>query len=175
LVGGKWTSFRAFSEEVTDKALQFLGVKRNKNTQEVPVGGGRNYPQNAEERNKYISGLAAWTGLTRERLEQLFDRYGTRTESIAEFIKDAEDAPLASLPEYSKREILFLIQHEKAKHLDDILLRRTMLAMLGRLTRDAVLEVNDLFSEAQDLNAGQKNAEAERTFRLLADRHKVAL
>lgn len=175
LVGGKWTSFRAFSEEVADKALQFLGVKRNKSTQELPVGGGRNYPRNAEERNKYISGLAAWTGLSRDRLEILFERYGTRVEATAEFMKLSEDSPLKSLPGFTKREILFLIHHEKAEHLDDLVLRRTMLAMLGRLTRDAVMEVNEILAEAQSWNAERKQGEAERTLRLLTDRHRVAL
>lgn len=175
LVGGKWTSFRAFSEEVADKSLQFLGIKRNKGTQELPVGGGRNYPRTSEERTKYISGLAAWTGLSHERLETLFERYGTRAESIAEFMKVATDAPLNSLPSYSKRELLFLIQHEKAEHLDDLLLRRTMLAMLGKLTRDAVIECSMLMADALNWNLERRNAEAERTLRVLVDRHRVRL
>ena len=175
LVGGKWTSFRAFSEEVADKALQFLGVQRNKGTQELPVGGGRNYPRTSDERTKYINGLAAWTGLSRERLETLFERYGTRTETIAEFMKVATDAPLNSLPTYSKRELLFLIQHEKAEHLDDLLLRRTMLAMLGKLTRDAVIECAMLMADALNWSLERRNAEAERTLRVLADRHRVRL
>ena len=175
LVGGKWTSFRAFSEEVADKSLQLLGIKRNKGTQELPVGGGRNYPRTSEERTKYINGLAAWTGLSHERLETLFERYGTRAESIAEFMKVATDAPLNSLPSYSKRELLFLIQHEKAEHLDDLLLRRTMLAMLGKLTRDAVIECSMLMADALNWNLERRNAEAERTLRVLADRHRVRL
>ncbi len=175
LVGGKWTSFRAFSEEVADKALQFLGIQRNKGTQELPIGGGRNYPRTGEEKNKYINGLAAWTGLSRERLETLFERYGTRTESVADFMKLATDAPLVSLPDYSKRELLFLVQHEKAEHLDDLLLRRTMLAMLGRLTRDAVIECAMLMADAMNWSLERRNAEAERTLRLLADRHRVRL
>jgi glycerol-3-phosphate dehydrogenase len=175
LVGGKWTSFRAFSEEVADKALQFLGIKRNKGTEELPIGGGRNYPRTAEERSKYINGLAAWTGLSRERLETLFDRYGTRTETIAEFMKLSDDAPLKSLPGYSQREILFLVQHEKVAHLDDLLLRRTMLAMLGKLSRDAVTETANLLAVTLGWSAEQKKAEAEKTLRLLADRHRVRL
>lgn len=175
LVGGKWTSFRAFSEEVTDKALQSLGIKRNKNTQDLPIGGGRNYPRSAEERNKYINGLAAWTGLWRDRLEILFERYGTRVESLAEFLKLSEDTELNYLPDFTRREILFLIQHEKVEHLDDLLLRRTMLAMLGRLTRDAVNEVNGILAEAHGWNADRTQAEAEKTLRLLKDRHKVRL
>ncbi|MFN8434119.1 MAG: glycerol-3-phosphate dehydrogenase/oxidase [Anaerolineales bacterium] len=175
LVGGKWTSFRAFSEEVADKTLQFLGIKRNKGTQELPVGGGRNYPRTSEERTKYINGLAAWTGLSHERLEILFERYGTRIETIAEFMKVAADVPLNSLPTYSKRELLFLIQHEKAEHLDDLLLRRTMLAMLGKLTRDAVIECAMLMADALNWNLDRRNAEAERALRVLADRHRVRL
>ncbi|MBI2332704.1 MAG: glycerol-3-phosphate dehydrogenase/oxidase [Chloroflexi bacterium] len=175
LVGGKWTSFRAFAEEVADKALQFLGIQRNKGTQELPIGGGRNYPRTNEDRAKYINGLAAWTGLSRERLETLFERYGTRAESIAEFMKLADDAPLAALPGYSKRELLFLAQHEKVEHLDDLLLRRTMLAMLGKLTRDAVIECANLLADAFAWSLERKNAEAERTLRLLADKHRVRL
>lgn len=175
LVGGKWTSFRAFSEEVTDKALQFLGIKRNKDTRELSIGGGRNYPRANEDRAKYINGLAAWTGLSRERLETLFERYGTRVESIAEFMKLSNDAPLASLPGYSEREILFLIQNEKAEHLDDLLLRRSMLAMLGKLSRAAVMETAGVMGGARGWNAARKNAEAQKTLRLLADRHRVRL
>lgn len=175
LVGGKWTSFRAFSEEVTDKSLQFLGIKRNKSTQDLPIGGGRGYPHSEEERAKYVTGLAAWTGLSRERLETLFERYGTRAEAVAGFINKGDDASIPSLPEYSKREMLFMIQHEKVEHLDDLLLRRTMLAMLGRLTRSAINEVNDLLGSELGWNAEQKNAEAERTLRLLVERYRVRL
>ncbi len=175
LVGGKWTSFRAFSEEVTDKALGYLGIRRNKNTRELPIGGGRNYPTSEEERTKYINGLAAWTGLSRERLEELFQRYGTRTEVVADYMKLAADANLKSLPAYSQREILFLAHHEKVEHLDDLLLRRTMLAMLGRLTREAVLEIAELLASARGWGLERKNAEVERTLRVLADRHRVRL
>lgn len=173
LVGGKWTSFRAFAEEVADKSLQFLGIKRNKGTQDLPIGGGRNYPRTNEDRAKYLNGLTAWTGLSRERLETLFERYGTRTENIADFIKLAADTQLESLPGYSKREIIFIAQHEKVEHLDDLLLRRTMLAMLGKLTRNAVIEIANLLAEIFGWSLERKNAEVERTLRLLADRHRV--
>src|SRR6185503_11274352 len=35
LVGGKWTTFRAFSEQVTDKVLAHLGLSRQKNTRSL--------------------------------------------------------------------------------------------------------------------------------------------
>lgn len=175
LVGGKWTSFRAFAEEVTDKALTFLGIKREKDTKSLQIGGGHGYPNSPEEKIKFINSLAAWTGLSKERLEILFERYGTRAESIADFIKRAPDEPLRFLQNYSKREIMYIIQHEKVEHLDDIILRRTMLAMLGKLSTQSLLELAEILGETLNWNDTQKNDEAERTLRLLENRHQVRL
>lgn len=175
LVGGKWTSFRAFAEQITDKSLEFLGIKRQKNTRDLPIGGGRGYPRTDDERAKLVAGLAAWTGLPGERLETLLERYGTRVEALADFIKREKDAPLKSLPGYTKREFMFIALHEKVQHLDDVLLRRTMLAMLGRLTRNALIEIADILAETLSWNGEQKNVEVERALRLLADRHGVRL
>src|SRR5215211_5928369 len=54
LVGGKWTSFRAFSEQVTDKALSYLGVSRQKDTRSLAIGGGRGYSFDPEELKRQI-------------------------------------------------------------------------------------------------------------------------
>lgn len=175
LVGGKWTSFRAFSEQVTDKALALLGRSRQKTTKEQPIGGGRGYPRSDAEKKKHLDGLAAWTGLDRAVLQNLFERYGTRDEAMADFIKRGADAPLRSLPGYSRREILFLVQYEKARRLDDLLLRRTMLAMLGRLSREAVLELAAIMGEGLGWSDEQRTAEVERTLALLSERHGVRL
>ena len=147
LVGGRWTSFRAFSEQVTDKVLEFLGTARQKNTRSLPIGGGRGYPFTPEEIKRLVDGIAAWTGLPAERVQVLFERYGTRVEQIATFISRGSDMPLKSLPSYSRREIGFIAQYEKVIHLDDFLLRRSMLAMLGRLTHEAVDEIADALGE----------------------------
>jgi len=175
LVGGKWTSFRAFSEQVTDKVLAHLGKTRQKSTEDLPIGGGRGYSSDETEQQRQIDGFAAWTGLSKERLQTLYDRYGSRTEAVATFINRATDEPLKTLPEYTRREIAFLAQSEKAIHLDDILLRRTMLAMLGRLTKANMEEIADAMGSALGWSVEQKTAEAQRTLRLLADRHGVVL
>jgi glycerol-3-phosphate dehydrogenase len=173
LIGGKWTSFRAFSEQVADKALAFLGIPRCKDTSELSIGGGRGYSTDPVEQKRQIDVFAAWTGLSKEQLEILYSRYGSRTEVVARFINLEKDMPLKSLPDYSKREIMFLVQQEKVARLDDLLLRRTMLAMLGRLTKDAVQELADVFGDCMGWNAGQKKAEAEYAINLLRDRHGV--
>ena len=175
LVGGKWTSFRAFSEQVTDKALAFLGKPRQKNTCDLPIGGGRGFSTDANEQKRQLDGFAAWTGLDKDRLQILYSRYGSRTEAVATFIKRAADAPLKSVPDYTRREIMFLAQYEKIIHLDDLILRRTMLAILGRLTKDRVIELADALGESLGWGSEQKNAEVERALHLLSDRHGVRL
>ncbi|MFZ1042757.1 MAG: glycerol-3-phosphate dehydrogenase/oxidase [Anaerolineales bacterium] len=175
LVGGKWTSFRAFSEQVTDKALEFLGKLRQKDTRTLPIGGGRGYPSTPEEIKRKIDGLAAWTGLPAERVQVLFERYGTRAEQIATFISRVQDLPLKSLPSYSRREIGFIAQYEKVIHLDDFLMRRSMLAMLGRLTRTAVDEIADALGESLNWDGKRKKDETARALKLLEERHGVRL
>ena len=175
LVGGKWTSFRAFSEQVTDKALDFFGLQRKKSTEYLAIGGGKNYPRTAEDEKRFLDLVKAWAGLSDERARALFDRYGTRAEVIAEFLTHQPDVLLNSRPDYSRREIAFLAQNEKVVHLDDLLLRRSMLAMLGRLTRPAVDELAQVAGDALGWNESQKQAEVMRVLELLAARHAVRL
>ena len=175
LVGGKWTSFRAFAEQVTDKALALLGKARLKSTHEIPIGGGRNYPRTLEDQKRYLDGLAAWTGFSAQRVQSLFERYGTRAETVALFLSKQVDQPLKSLPDFSQREIAFLCQSEKVVHLDDLFLRRSMLGMLGRLTRAAIDELADIAGESLGWDGEQVKAEVARTLDLLANRHEVRL
>jgi glycerol-3-phosphate dehydrogenase len=175
LVGGKWTIFRALSEQVTDKALAYLDRPRKRDTKSLPIGGGRGYPSDPEELRRQIESLSAWTGVTRERLNALFQRYGTRAEAIATFMNGGTDQIPRTLPDYSRREINFLIQREKILHLDDFLLRRSMLGMQGRVTREMIDELALMFANALGWNREQIRVEVTRTLSILADRHGVQL
>lgn len=175
LVGGKWTSFRAFGEQATDKALAQLGLPRKRDTRSLPIGGGRGYERDVQEPNRQMGSLFAWTGVSQERLKLLFERYGTRAEAIATYIHGGTDKALETLPEYSTREIAFLALHEKIIHLDDLLLRRSMLAMLGRVTRGMVDELADVLGNALGWDAARKKSEAARALSILGDRHEVWL
>ncbi len=175
LVGGKWTSYRAFSEQVTDRALAILGRKRKGDTKDLPIGGGRGYPESAEERRVLLDGIRCYDGLSAERAHTLFDRYGTRSEEIASFLGQLPDAPLRTLPDYSRRELAFIAGKEKVRHLDDLLLRRSMLAMLGRLSRDSVEEIAEVVGEALDWEPRQTSDELERSLSILAEVHMARL
>ena len=88
---------------------------------------------------------------------------------------DGTDMILRTLPEYSRREIAFLLQHEKVIHLDDFLLRRSMLGMLGRVTREMVEELAGVFSNHFGWMPEQREAEVARTLSIFADRHGIPL
>jgi glycerol-3-phosphate dehydrogenase len=175
LVGGKWTSFRAFSEQVTDKVLLHFDMARKKDTRSLPIGGGRGYPRDEDEIKRQIESLSAWTGVARERLKILFSRYGSRVEAIATFMNGGTDYILQSTPEYSRREITYLIQHEKVLHLDDFILRRSMLGMLGRVKQEVVEELAGIFANNLGWDLEEKAAEVARTLSILAARHGVQL
>ena len=175
LVGGKWTTFRAFSEQVANKAMAYLGLPRKKDTKSLPIGGGRGYPSDPDELRRQVESLSAWTGVARERLDILFKRYGTRAEAVATFMNGGTDQILRTLPDYSRREINFLVQHEKILHLDDFLLRRSMLGMLGGVSREMIDELAVIFANYLGWDKEQMQIEVARTLTILADRHGVSL
>lgn len=170
-----WLLHRLLAHQVTEKALNFLGQPRRKNTQEVAVGGGRNYPVTAEEQKRYLDGLMAWTGLPAERVRALWERYGTRAEAIALALTSQTDPLLNPLQEFSRREITFLVQQEKVVHLDDLLLRRTDWALLGNPHRQGVEQVAGVVAPLLGWDEARKQAEVARTLEVLATRYGVWL
>jgi glycerol-3-phosphate dehydrogenase len=175
LVGGKWTSFRAFSEEVTDKALAELNLTRMRGTRNLAIGGGVIYPTDRQTYEVWINTTAKDTNISPERIKDLFERYGTRSKDVAMYISQGTDAPLKFLPSYSQREVEFIVRTEKVVHVDDFLLRRSMLAKLGLLTLANVKEVAEVINRILDWSPGRWDEEVERTVNLLKENHGVLL
>ncbi len=175
LVGGKWTSWRAFSEQVTDLCLDLLHQKRSVNTRLVAIGGGRDYPHDAPSRKLVLERLAAKCGGSYENADALLQRYGTRAVVIAEFMSAGHDVTLSSNPDYTRRELEFIVMHEKVIHLDDVLLRRSMLAMLGHVTRATLNEVAGVLAGALEWNQDRLDDEVARCASILREAHQVQL
>jgi glycerol-3-phosphate dehydrogenase len=175
LVGGKWTSFRAFSEEVCDKALGALNRNRVIDTRRLAIGGGQDYPHTAEAQAAWIDQLAGKCGLKPARVRELFERYGTRAQSVADYIAQGEDRTLNFLPSYSQREIEFIARDEKVMHLDDFLLRRSLLAKLGRLSHANVDEISKIIRTTLGWTDDQADVEIKRLYATLRKNHGVQL
>lgn len=157
LVGGKWTTFRAFGEEAADKVMARLGVQRRLGTADRPIGGGRGYPR-AEARSAWLSAPAT---IDPAYLEQLLHRYGTRAAELARRIGAAAPDFLASMPSYSRQEITWLVETEHVATLEDVLLRRMTVAFSGELSLDAVEEVGGIAASALKWDEAQQNLQIE--------------
>ena len=175
LIGGKWTTFRAFAEQAADVVLADLGRRRRAHTRDLRIGGGRDYPPDDAARDQWLSDLKARCHLPLERLRQLFERYGARAEAVALFIAQASDKDLSALPAYSEREILFILEHERVERLDDLLLRRTLIAMLGQVTPALLAELADISAATLGWSDQRKTAEIKRLVELLRVKHRVDL
>jgi glycerol-3-phosphate dehydrogenase len=175
LVGGKWTSFRAFSEETADVVLQNLSRSRSTSTANVSIGGGRGYPRSEDAKQAWLQKLQHKTELSLERLDELFERYGTRAEVFADFISQANDKPLQYMPTYSQREIEFIAKEEKLAHLEDLVLRRSLIGMLGYLNVDLLNELADITATAMGWSDAQKQEEIQRTIDVLSKKHRTKI
>ena len=139
LVGGKWTTFRGFAEEVADTILARLGRQRRQSTQALPIGGGRDFPNDPAARAAWLTHAGMSTGLERNRLEELLDRYGTRAFSIANHIKRYKsDKPVPGLPGYSFGEIDYILRNEHVVTFADLILRRTTLGITGAIGEESL-------------------------------------
>lgn len=168
LVGGKWTTFRACGEEIADAVLGILGRPRRRSSAGVAIGGGADWPEDVAD---HVAAVAARFGVDRDRVARLFERYGTATTAMLEHFAGEAEIPLAQLPDYSRQEIAFLASNERVVHLVDIVLRRTLVALHGRATSDALAELADVVGAALRWSPSRRAAEAKAASDLLATNH----
>jgi glycerol-3-phosphate dehydrogenase len=140
LIGGKWTTFRAFSEQACDAVLSLLNQHRKINTHDLAIGGGRGYPRDNKSRHAMVAQLGA-------RGEALLERYGTTALALQPYVTEANDSPLASLPSYSRGELAYICKHENVHHLSDLLLRRTAITMEGLLSIAVIEEAGAIAAQ----------------------------
>lgn len=175
LVGGKWTSFRRFSEQVTDRTLMILGKDRKIDTRSLQIGGGKDYPDSHAARVQWIDSYANKSSLTRETVALLFERYGTRASQMINYAVGDATSHLIYHPDFHRFEIEFISRKEKVVHLDDFLLRRSHLAKLGELTREGISEITEIIAKELSWSEKQKNDETQRIYDILIRHHGVAI
>jgi glycerol-3-phosphate dehydrogenase len=163
LIGGKWTTFRAFSEQSSDVVLGLLGRTRKVSTVDLAIGGGRDYPRDEQSRTSFIAKIGS-------RGAELLERYGTRALAVKAYAATTQDRPLASLPGYSSGEIAYICACENVGHLADLLLRRTAITMEGLLSPDAIRETAKIVADVLGWNKARIAAEIAHAEAELAKR-----
>ncbi|WP_075182634.1 glycerol-3-phosphate dehydrogenase/oxidase [Pantoea sp. 1.19] len=173
LVGGKWTTFRRFGEEAADRVLRLLGERRRVSSAALPIGGGQNFPSPARRR-AWEAQLAQASGLPPARITQLVTRYGTRAVPLIALLSRDGDRPLRHHAGYSENELRWLIRHEQVCRLEDLLLRRTALAIAGELTAPLVTEIAALLASALALSADDARRHLAETGERLVRLHGLS-
>ena len=124
IAGGKYTTYRVMGKDAIDEAVRSMDAKVPEScTHDVPLVGADGYEGLRNQRHS----LAAQSGLHVERIRHLLHRYGTMTPEVLQLV--AEDPslgdPLPGADDYLRAEIVYAVTHEGARHLDDVLARRT--------------------------------------------------
>jgi len=96
-------------------------------TQMVPLVGATGYAAVRNQRHD----LAASAGLHVSRVEHLLSRYGSQVADLLAMVRaDPTLAnPLPGADDYLRVEVVYAVTHEGARHLDDVLARRTRISI----------------------------------------------
>ena len=175
MIGGKWTSFRAFSEQTTDVILEELGRKRKVDTKDLMIGGSKDLPEVDTPLEAYKKALLEETGAPERLVDQFVERYGTYAKTILNSPPVFSPTGYWSLMDYTPEEIADIARKEDVIHLDDLILRRTMIGKLGLLTERNLADLAGVVAEAIGWSAEYQQSEIERTTALMIDQHGVHL
>ncbi len=176
LVGGKWTTFRGFAEEVADTVLARLQRTRKTSTERLAIGGGRDFPLDSNARAAWTRTVATKTGIETSRADELLSRYGTTAAAILAYPSAHDDGErISGAPRHSAREIDWIARQEMVVHLSDIVFRRTTMAIEGLLTIQGLREIGAIAANALQWDAQRLAKEIDDVVASLAKFHGQTL
>lgn len=171
MIGGKWTTFRAFAEQATNEVLTELGRERKSHTLNIPIGGGRDYPVDG---GQWVSNISAEFKISPQRAQHMLDHYGTGARHVLmETDGNQGQRPLADNCLYSVAEIAYLARSEQVVHLSDLVLRRTSLAITGQISSRIIDKVAEIVADELGWKPAWKNKEIESLTTELEDYYGV--
>jgi glycerol-3-phosphate dehydrogenase len=124
IAGGKYTTYRIMARDAVDAVAHGLDGKVAPScTDQIPLAGADGYQALWNSRQA----LARSSGLHVARIEHLLHRYGSLIGEVLELIAadPSLGRPLAGADDYLRAEVVYAASHEGARHLDDVLARRT--------------------------------------------------
>lgn len=166
LVGGKWTTFRALAESLADRVLAELRLPRRARTKGVRIGGGVGYPRTAKRRDEWLRQHVSADA----RGEVLFERYGTRAAEVYTFLQSGNDHAVVD-DELTQREVRWMVEREHARHVADIVFRRTDLAFTGGVTSERLRAVAEAMASVLGWDTSRIDEEVATVTDLLRTRH----
>lgn len=162
VAGGKYTTYRLMARDAVDAVAHGLDWRVPEScTDRVPLAGADGYVALWNARHR----IAESSGLHVARIEHLLHRYGSLTAEVLALVAASPDLgrPVTGADDYLRAEIVYAASHEGARHLEDVLARRTRIAIE---TPDqglaAAAEAAELMARPLHWDARQAAAEVER-------------
>jgi len=133
IAGGKLTTYRVMGRDAVDAAAHSLGggvlgggVPRSI-TERVRLIGADGY----ETRSNQRAALSRSSGVHLARIDHLLHRYGGLVDELLALIAARPELgrPLDGAEDYLAVEVVYAVSHEGARHLDDVLARRTRISI----------------------------------------------
>jgi glycerol-3-phosphate dehydrogenase len=128
VAGGKYTTYRVMAKDAVDEASRALdGRVPESITDDVPLVGANGFQAMWNQRQH----LAAESGLHVARVEHLLRRQGTQVVDLLRLVTEDPSLgqPLAGTEDYLRAEVVYAASHEGARHVDDVLARRTRISI----------------------------------------------
>jgi len=127
VAGGKLTTYRVMAKDAVDHALRADAGLPASITERVPLAGATGY----EARTNQRVALSRAAGIEVGRIDHLLGRYGGLVDEVLDLIGARPELaePLAGAPHYLAAEAVYAVTHEGARHLDDVLTRRTRISI----------------------------------------------
>jgi len=178
VAGGKYTTYRVMARDAVDEAVRAIDAKVPASvTESIPLLGAEGFAAMKNARHL----LAQRYGVHVARVEHLLGRFGSLATEVLDLVVDDPTLgePLAGASDYLRAEIVYAASHEGARHLDDLLARRTRISIetfdrgIGAMEEAARLAAPVLgWSDAQvtrEVEHYRKRVEAERESQTMPD------
>ena len=128
VAGGKYTTYRIMAKDAIDAVADALeGRVPPSTTKDVPLLGAVGYQAVKNQRGR----LAAESGLHIARIDHLLGRYGALVHELLALVAadPSLGEPLEGQQDYLRAEVLYAASHEGARHVEDVLARRTRISI----------------------------------------------
>ncbi|MDR7275129.1 glycerol-3-phosphate dehydrogenase/oxidase [Catenuloplanes atrovinosus] len=173
VAGGKYTTYRVMAADAVNAAAHNLGgaIPRSV-TARVPLVGAEGFAALWNQRHR----LAASSGLHVARIEHLLGRYGALIHEVLRLIADDPSlkSPVAGADDYLRAEVVYAVTLEGARHIEDVMTRRTRIS-IETFDRgmEALPVVADLMAGPLEWTDEQKRKEIEH-YRLRVEAERAS-
>ncbi len=129
ITGGKLTAYRSMAELAVDAVMAQLGRRGKCRTRDLRLEGSRPVPSTVE-----IDEVSALLGVERADARHLLRRHGTNVPHLLQLVHERPELGERLHPErpYLAVEATWAATHEQARDVEDVLHRRTRLALETR-------------------------------------------